>query len=119
MGADNLIQISRWHDWQAIFALVPVAVFARPTYSLPALASVAARRFARARIPETAAGALADARPPAWAFFHIRPHAASATAIRAHARNKSKDKDLIKANRRKIGATRTATAKTRRKTKRR
>ncbi len=83
MGADNLIQISRWRDWRAIFGLVPVAVFARPTYSLPALASTAARQFARARIPETAAGVLADVRPPAWAFFRIRPHAASATAIRA------------------------------------
>ncbi|MSO84541.1 MAG: nicotinate-nucleotide adenylyltransferase [Rhodospirillales bacterium] len=119
MGADNLIQISRWRDWRAIFGLVPVAVFARPTYSLPALASVAARRFAQARISETAAGALADARPPAWAFFHIRSHAASATAIRARrsAQDGAKDKDLIKENRRKIGATRTTTAKTRRKTK--
>ena len=86
MGADNLIQISRWHDWRAIFASVPVAVFARPTYSLRALASVAARQFASARIPETAAGALANARPPAWAFLRIRLSAASATAIRMRER---------------------------------
>lgn len=86
MGADNLIQISRWRDWRAIFALVPVAVFARPTYSLRALASVAARQFASARIPETATGALAVARPPAWAFLRIRLSAASATAIRARER---------------------------------
>jgi nicotinate-nucleotide adenylyltransferase len=89
MGADNLIQISRWRDWRAIFAAVPVAVFARPAYSLRALVSVAARRFASARIPENAAGALADMRPPAWAFLRIRLSAASATAIRARARRKS------------------------------
>lgn len=83
MGADNLIQIPRWRDWRAIFAAVPVAVFARPAYSLRALASVAARRFASARIPGSAAGALADMRPPAWAFLRIRLSAASATAIRA------------------------------------
>ena len=124
MGADNLIQISRWHDWRAIFASVPVAVFARPTYSLRALASDAARRFASARIPETAAGALADARPPAWAFLRIRPSAASATAIRARAprhatRNKAQDEDLVKAAERIVETTRTITAKTRRQTKRR
>ena len=83
MGADNLIQINRWRDWGDIFAAMPVAVFARPTYSLRALASVAARQFAWARISEAAAGALAERRPPVWAFLHIRPHAASATAIRA------------------------------------
>jgi nicotinate-nucleotide adenylyltransferase len=85
MGADNLIQISRWRDWRAIFAAVPVAVFARPAYSLRALASVAARRFASARIPGHAAGVLADMRPPAWAFLRIRLSAASATAIRRRA----------------------------------
>ena len=83
MGADNLIQISRWRDWAGIFAAMPVAVFARPSYSLRALASVAARQFAWARIPEADAGALTEQRPPAWAFLHIRPSAASATAIRA------------------------------------
>jgi nicotinate-nucleotide adenylyltransferase len=83
MGADNLIQINRWRRWRAIFAAVPVAVFARPAYSLQALASVAARQFAKARIAEMAAGALADMRPPAWAFLRIPLSAASATAIRA------------------------------------
>ncbi|MCC7015768.1 MAG: nicotinate-nucleotide adenylyltransferase [Rhodospirillales bacterium] len=96
MGADNLIQISRWRDWRAIFALVPVAVLARPTYSLPALASVAARQFASARIPETAAGALADARPPAWAFLRIRLSAASATAIRARERRAAALRKMMK-----------------------
>ncbi len=85
MGADNLIQIPRWRDWREIFAAVPVAVFARPAYSLRALASVAARRFASARIPGNAAGALVDMCPPAWVFLRIRPSAASATAIRARA----------------------------------
>lgn len=83
MGADNLIQINRWRDWAGIFAAMPVAVFARPTYSLKALASAAARQFAWARVPEAATGALTERRPPAWAFLHIRPSAASATAIRA------------------------------------
>ncbi|MEK7246704.1 MAG: nicotinate-nucleotide adenylyltransferase [Pseudomonadota bacterium] len=119
MGADNLIQISRWHDWRAIFASVPVAVFARPTYSIRALASVAARRFAQARIPESAAGALADARPPAWAFLRIRPSVASATAIRAARDAGAREKGLVKTDTLRIETTRTITAKTRRQTKRR
>src|SRR5690349_17705953 len=30
MGADNLAQIAQWRDWQQIFHLLPIAVFARP-----------------------------------------------------------------------------------------
>ncbi len=86
MGADNLIEIPRWHGWKAIFDAVPVAVFARPTYSFRALTSKAARRFARHRINEIRAAALADMRPPAWVFVHTPLNAASATGIRAETR---------------------------------
>jgi nicotinate-nucleotide adenylyltransferase len=86
IGADNLIQISRWRRWRRIFATVPIAVFARPPYSLKALTGIAARRYAAYRVSETRAGALAGMRPPAWIFFHTRPHPESATRIRA-ARN--------------------------------
>lgn len=88
MGADNLIEIPRWHGWTAVFDAVPVAVFARPTYSFRALTSKAARRFARHRINEVRATALADMRPPAWVFVHIPLNAASATGIRAGTRNR-------------------------------
>lgn len=83
MGADNLLQIPLWRRWTSIFYTVPVAVFARPTYSLRALSGTAARRFARFRVKGTGAGALADSIPPAWAFFAIPPHPESATRIRA------------------------------------
>lgn len=83
MGADNLLQIDRWKDWQQIFHGLPVAIFARPTYSLKALAAKAARRFARARWPEAAALRLATATPPAWVFLHGPLNPVSATAIRA------------------------------------
>ena len=82
MGADNLRQISRWRRWTAIFASVPIAVFDRPAYSLSALNSKAALRFAAARVaPENAAG-LIDRAPPAWTFVRCRLHPASATEIR-------------------------------------
>jgi nicotinate-nucleotide adenylyltransferase len=85
MGADNLIQVSRWRRWPAIFATVAVAVFDRPTYAHRALAAPAARRFAQRRLPENRAGRLAGRAPPAWVFIRQRLHAESSTGIRAAA----------------------------------
>lgn len=83
MGADNLIQIPRWHRWAAIFRTVPVAILDRGSYSNEALTGMAARRFSADRVPAHRASALAGQEPPAWVFLPIRRHAASATAIRA------------------------------------
>ncbi len=83
MGADNLIQVARWHRWMEIFRALPVAVLARIPYSRTALAATAARRLARYRLPAGRARGLADRKPPAWTFLHTRPHPASASAIRA------------------------------------
>ncbi|HSR72167.1 MAG TPA: nicotinate-nucleotide adenylyltransferase [Kiloniellales bacterium] len=82
MGADNLVQVSSWKDWARIFHRAPVAVFDRPSYSQKALSSVAARRFARHRLPERRAGALATEDPPAWVFLHCRRSARSSTELR-------------------------------------
>ncbi|MDP6787086.1 MAG: nicotinate-nucleotide adenylyltransferase [Rhodospirillales bacterium] len=87
MGADNLIQIPRWRRWTALFKAVPIAVFARPSYSLRALSGRAAGRFARARKRESRAGALATMRPPAWVFLHTPLVGASSTRIRDRAGN--------------------------------
>ncbi|HSV28981.1 MAG TPA: nicotinic acid mononucleotide adenylyltransferase, partial [Candidatus Omnitrophota bacterium] len=81
MGADNLVQVSRWARWIDIFHAVPVAILARSPYSQRALAAKAARRLAGYRVKQ--ARGLADRKPPAWAFLHTRLHPASATAIRA------------------------------------
>lgn len=83
MGADNLAQVDRWDRWTRIFHTVPVAVFDRPSYSFTAVTAKAARRFARHRLAESSAKRLADERPPAWVFLHIRKDPRSATAIRA------------------------------------
>jgi nicotinate-nucleotide adenylyltransferase len=83
MGADNLIEIPRWEEWETIFKSAPIAVFNRPTYSLRALAGRAAQRFRRARVGERAARRLATMAPPGWAFINTRPNPASATSIRA------------------------------------
>lgn len=87
MGADNLLQMHRWRQWSKIFHTVPVAVFARPSYSLRAEGAKAARRFARYRMPAFRAGRLADKGPPAWAFLKHPHNPQSATAIRRKERS--------------------------------
>lgn len=82
MGADNLIQLPQWKDWERLFRLVPVAVFARPGYSKQALASAPAKRFADCRVAEPQADQLAVTPPPAWVFIHGPLNPSSSTAIR-------------------------------------
>ncbi len=81
-GADILIEMPLWRDWEAIFRAVPIAIFDRPTYSAKALSGLVARRFGRARLPARRAGKLAVSTPPAWTFFHGRYNSASATKLR-------------------------------------
>ena len=83
MGADILIELPRWVRWTEILGRVPVAIFARPSYLLRAMAGRAAKRFAFHRVDTSLGRALPDLEPPAWAYFPIRLHPASATAIRA------------------------------------
>lgn len=82
IGADNLIQMPRWRRWETLFRSVPIAVLTRRPYSLMALSGLAARRFARHRIPGRAARVLANREPPAWVFLEVRAHPAAATVIR-------------------------------------
>ena len=97
MGADNLAQIDRWKDWPYIFRLVLIAVFARPTYSLRALAGKAARRFARFRLAEAAARSLVRNEAPRWVFLTGPQSPLSATAIRAAKRARAPRKAAKKA----------------------
>ena len=52
------VSSARWKGWQEIFATLPIAVFDRPAYSLRALSSRAARRFAGRRVREQQADRL-------------------------------------------------------------
>jgi nicotinate-nucleotide adenylyltransferase len=82
MGADSLADLARWRGWADLMCEIPIAVVARPGWSLRALASPAARRFAHARLPERAAGRFADAAPPAWVFLCAPLHPHASTALR-------------------------------------
>jgi nicotinate-nucleotide adenylyltransferase len=86
MGADNLASFDRWERWREIFTMVPVVVVDRPGWRLKALASKAARAFARSRKPEADAANLAQIPPPAWTFLTGPLSHASSTAIRNRAK---------------------------------
>ena len=81
-GADILIEMPLWQDWEAIFRTVPIAIFDRPTYSLKALSGLVAQRFGRARLPARRAGKLTVSTPPAWTFIHGCHNPTSATKLR-------------------------------------
>ena len=83
MGADNLVQIRQWQRWQTIFRTTPIAVFARPTYSLASLRGLAATRFRAMRVSGRHCRDLAHFPPPSWVFLPIRLDPFSATEIRA------------------------------------
>jgi len=86
MGADNLANFDRWERWREIFTTVPVVIVDRPGWRLKALASKAARAFAKSRRPETDAAVLAQTPPPAWTFLTGPLSHASSTAIRNRAK---------------------------------
>ena len=47
MGADNLINFHKWHNWRKIPTLAKVVVFARPNFSIKALKSVASKKLSK------------------------------------------------------------------------
>ena len=83
MGADILPQLVHWLGWRDLFAAIPIAAFARPGWSYPALAAAAPRAFARYRLAAGEERRLASCEPPAWCFIPSRLDSHSATAIRA------------------------------------
>lgn len=89
MGADNLVQLPQWQHWQDIFAMMPIAVLDRPGWHLRGMASLAACRYRRARLPQWRARSLARMRPPAWTFLTLPLSPLSSTALRRQASNRS------------------------------
>jgi nicotinate-nucleotide adenylyltransferase len=82
MGGDSLASFHLWLRWKAIAKLLPIAVVARPGFTIRALASPAAQYLDDARIDERDAATLADRAAPAWTFLRERLDPTSATALR-------------------------------------
>lgn len=90
MGADNLVSLPRWRDWTRIMETVPVAVIARPGYSLKARLSPAARRYAHAQLPKTMRGCCPAAHRPPGSSSRTGP---PASPPHASARNADPETD--------------------------
>jgi len=82
MGADSFADLHRWHDWLEIPQTLPLAILARPGYSLRALGGPAATRFDNAQVPTHLAPKLIDMKPSAWVFLPMPLRVESSTAIR-------------------------------------
>lgn len=83
MGADNVLQLPRWKDWQGILKLVPVAVYPRPGSTLKARHARAAQLMRAHTLDPTDAPVLASLEAPALVFLTGRENNQSATALRA------------------------------------
>jgi len=82
MGADNLADFHRWHAWQEIAALVPIAVIDRPGFTFHGATGAAAAWLAPYRVEESDGPLLPFATPPAWIFLHGRRSTLSSTELR-------------------------------------
>jgi len=83
MGADNLLQLPKWRDWEEIMMTVPIAVIARPGSPIKARLGQAARQYDWARIPEDQAHVLKTYKTPAWTYLTLPLDNRSSSAIRA------------------------------------
>lgn len=83
MGADSFATLDRWQHWLTIPETLPLAILARPGYSLRALYGPAATRFDACQVPIEQAATLVTRKPPAWCFIPMPLRAESSTAIRA------------------------------------
>jgi nicotinate-nucleotide adenylyltransferase len=82
MGADSFANLHHWNDWTDIPEAIPLAILARPGFSMRALESPAALRYESRRIATDKARELPGAPPPAWCFIPMPLRAESSTAIR-------------------------------------
>ncbi len=82
MGADSFANLHHWHDWLEIPATLPLAILARPGYSMRALSSPAATRLSECQVPASLAPQLVTQAPPAWAFIPMPLRPESSSAIR-------------------------------------
>jgi len=82
MGADSFANLHRWNHWTYIAETIPLAFLARPGYSIRALNSPAALRYADYRLPTEDAALLPETKPPAWVFVPMPLRDESSTAIR-------------------------------------
>jgi nicotinate-nucleotide adenylyltransferase len=81
MGADNMLQIHKWYNWQSIFNSVFIAVFDREEYEDSVIACEANKCYnaLEMRMDDLKNYSL---EPSAWYFFKIKKSSMSSTHLR-------------------------------------
>jgi nicotinate-nucleotide adenylyltransferase len=82
MGADSLAGFHQWRDWQAIAALLPIAVFLRPGYTNARWSAPAMAKLGTVRRRQTSAKNWAAWETPALVMINLPMDGTSATALR-------------------------------------
>ncbi len=81
MGADNMMQIHKWHKWKKIFKQVYVAVFDRCNYGIKVINSKSAHNFPSFKMLSYANNT--NFKKGDWCFFRIKQNPVSSTEIRS------------------------------------
>ena len=82
MGADNLINLHHWKNWDWIMKNIPVGVLARPEEQIKAGLSHAAIKFRNYRLPKEKSIILSNYIPPVWTLSNGPMRNISSTEIR-------------------------------------
>ena len=80
MGADNLLQFNKWHNWQNIFRSFPIAVFDRGNDVYTSLKGESAIKFAKYKLPEHSLNRLTH-KTPSWGMIRKLKSSYSSTKI--------------------------------------
>jgi nicotinate-nucleotide adenylyltransferase len=82
MGADNLINLHHWKNWDWIMKNIPVGVLARPEEQIKAGLSRTAIKFGNYRLPKEKSIILSNYIPPVWTLSTGPMRNISSTEIR-------------------------------------
>ncbi len=82
MGADNLINFHKWHNWRSIFKNISIVVFKRHGYNNKALNSIASKTFSKYQIFANPINKSHFIHNPSWTWINNREIKISSSEIR-------------------------------------
>ena len=82
MGADNLINFHKWHNWKSIFKNISIVVFKRHGYNNKALNSIASKTFSKYQILANPINKSHFIHNPSWTWINNREIKISSSEIR-------------------------------------
>ena len=83
MGADNLEQFHKWHQWKDIIETVPLGILARPGNEFAQKRAKTAQIYANFKLPSAQSRILSRRLAPAWCFKSLPLNPTSSTQLRS------------------------------------